>query len=118
LIFTYKGTTFGLDYQLFLLLFYIFLIPNWGINYNGDVYKCTAREFDGTHKVGEIDSLGLLKRTSDAYLPESKFKDYCDSCMLLPICTICLQTHMENPNDACPKAISDEDMEIDIRNLF
>ena len=88
------------------------------INYNGDVYKCTAREFDGTHKVGEIDSLGLLKRTSDAYLPESKFKDYRDSCMLLPICTICLQTHMENPNDACPKAISDEDMEIDIRNLF
>lgn len=88
------------------------------VNFNGDVYKCTAREFDGAHKVGEIDPLGLLRRTSYAYLPESKFKDYCDSCSLLPICTICLQTHMENSNDACPKVISDEDKEREIRNLF
>lgn len=88
------------------------------VNYNGDVYKCTAREFNGAHKVGKINSLGLLRRTSEAYLPESKFKDYCDSCSLLPICTICLQTHMENPNGACPKVISDEDKEREIRNLF
>lgn len=88
------------------------------INYNGDVYKCTAREFDGSHKVGEINSLGLLGKAKEAYLPESKFKHYCDSCSLLPICTICLQTHKENLNDACPKEISEEDKERQIRNLF
>ena len=55
MIFTYKGTTFWLDYQLFLLLFYIFLIPNWGkslrtVNFGehvenlhyGSFKRCTA----------------------------------------------------------------------------
>jgi len=69
------------------------------INYNGDLYKCTARDFTTAKRAGYLDETGeaiwennYLDRRMDA-----KFKNKpCLSCRLLPICNGgCSQHAME-----------------------
>lgn len=88
------------------------------INYNGDVFKCTARDFDSTHKLGKLDTNGNLTNVDATYHSSMRIKPYCHECSLLPICTICSQTHRENLSNECPKIISKDDKEGQIKRRF
>lgn len=88
------------------------------INYNGDVFKCTARDFEIPNRIGELDKDGGLVNISKSYLVDNRFTVDCSDCSLLPICTICSQVHKENPYDGCPKKISDRDKEHQIKLHF
>lgn len=69
------------------------------INYDGLVYKCTARDFNATSKCGELTRSGLIK------WDYNKLKEYCftaipqkcQECVLLPCCPgNCSQSLIEN----------------------
>ena len=69
------------------------------INYNGDLFKCTARDFTTEKRAGFLDDDGNLN-WEDNYLErrmDVKFKNKpCLSCRLLPICNGgCSQHAME-----------------------
>lgn len=70
------------------------------INYNGDIFKCTARDFETKNRAGYIDDEGVLIWEND-YLErrmEAKFKNKpCLSCRIMPLCNGgCTQHAMEN----------------------
>ena len=70
------------------------------INYNGDVFKCTARNFATADRAGFIDDDGTL-RWNDGYIDgrmTAKFKNPpCLRCKILPLCNGgCSQHAMEN----------------------
>lgn len=87
------------------------------INYNGDVFKCTARDFKPSHKTGSLGLGGKLKIEDEAKRSSIRFKDVCNKCSLLPICTICSQTHLE-AEEKCPIQISNEEKEHQIQMRF
>lgn len=88
------------------------------INYNGDVFKCTARDFDPAHRLGKLNPDGELVDVDAAYKSGMRIRPYCVECSLLPICTICSQAHRENRTGSCPKTISEDDKEGQIRRYF
>lgn len=58
------------------------------INYNGDVFKCTARDFESKSREGVLLEDGTIEWNSiHSKRMDSKFKNApCLSCKLLPIC--------------------------------
>jgi uncharacterized protein len=78
------------------------------INYNGDIYKCTARDFTGSNRAGFIDDDGKLV-WDDGYLDrrmEAKFHNApCLKCRILPVCNGgCSQhalEHLKNGTEYC-----------------
>lgn len=69
------------------------------INYNGDIYKCTARDFTTPNRAGYINENGELV-WNDGYLDKrmsSKFNNKpCKSCRIMPLCNGgCSQHAME-----------------------
>lgn len=70
------------------------------INYNGDIFKCTARDFTKAAREGYIDEQGELVWENDSLERRMniKFKNKpCLSCKILPICNGgCSQHAMEN----------------------
>lgn len=87
-------------------------------NYNGDVFKCTARDFSHSNRIGYLNSDGTID-FSEKILPFShRFKAQCDGCSLLPICTICAQARIESTSQGCPRTISESDKEHQIRSRF
>lgn len=59
------------------------------INYNGDVYKCTARDFVATKREGYLDKLGNIIWENDALNKRLniKFKNQsCLKCRIMPLC--------------------------------
>lgn len=91
------------------------------INYNGDIYKCTARDFNKINSIGEIKNDGSINYNHNREKLYSKlffFKD-CDSCILLPICRICIQARIEHKNKIyCFKNIPEEDKQRQIQRHF
>ncbi len=75
------------------------------INYDGNVYKCTARDFDEKNSCGKLSFSGqiywdveVVKKRLGLELPE-----YCRKCVLLPSCNgICSQNLLENESMKCP----------------
>ena len=74
------------------------------INHNGDVYKCTARDFNGDNKEGTLifggqilwDAEKVLRRLS------TKAPNICRECSLYPSCIgICSQVLMEQSFNTC-----------------
>jgi uncharacterized protein len=69
------------------------------INYNGEVYKCTARKFLSEAKEGDLQDDGTIAWNEKYYKRlDSKFKNKpCLSCSILPICNGgCSQLAIEN----------------------
>jgi len=61
------------------------------INYNGYVYKCTARDFDDTkHSDGFLNKEGVIEWIPEKFykrLGSSTFEnEFCENCKLLPLC--------------------------------
>jgi len=70
------------------------------INYNGDIFKCTARDFESKNRAGYIDSDGVLIWENDHLERRMKAKfnnKPCLTCRIMPLCNGgCTQHAMEN----------------------
>ena len=74
------------------------------VNYNGDLYKCTARDFTKGNKEGQLTDEGLTWYERYDQRLNSKFKNKpCLECPIMPICNGgCSQQALENLNrDYC-----------------
>lgn len=88
------------------------------INYDGNVYKCTARDFSSEQPSGKLNSLGLIEWNAPLLLDRLALDipQKCKDCLLLPSCTgICSQKKVEakdNEQIPCPfeNLISKEDV--------
>lgn len=88
------------------------------INYNGDVYKCTARDFSSERPLGYLNSLGIIEWDTDEIKKRLSLKipTKCRYCKLLPICPgICSQKLFENKQTdeiSCPynKSLNENDI--------
>ena len=88
------------------------------INYDGNVYKCTARDFSSEQPSGKLNSLGLIEWNAPLLLDRLALDipQKCKNCLLLPSCTgICSQKKVEakdNEQIPCPfeDLISKEDV--------
>ena len=82
------------------------------INYNGDIFKCTARSFNHHERIGILENDGNITETERAKLYNiNRFRPQCRSCKLLPICVICIQKKIEN--NTCE--IKKEDIDCQLR---
>jgi len=69
------------------------------INYNGDVFKCNARDFDTNNREGILNEEGSIiwnKRRDKRMSEKIIFNKSCSECNILPICGGgCSQQHIE-----------------------
>lgn len=76
------------------------------INYDGEVYKCTARDFKKENSIGYIDPTGkfIPNPVYYKYFTSSFFENpKCLACEVLPSCYgMCLQKKIENKLPSCP----------------
>lgn len=88
-------------------------------NYNGDVFKCTARKFDSKKRIGFLTTDGDIQfENGFVNIPQIGIYTECKGCKILPLCTICRQEHEENKINHCPRNISLEDMNNQILQRF
>ncbi len=70
------------------------------INYNGDVFKCTARDYETKSREGVLEESGVItwNETLQKRMYDTRFKNKpCLECKILPICNgSCSQKRMEN----------------------
>ena len=76
------------------------------VNYNGDVFKCTARDFSTENRCGKLNDQGIISWKYD------RLKEYCmysvpqqcSDCVLFPSCpSLCSQSIIESKdNFECP----------------
>lgn len=81
------------------------------INYNGEVFKCTARKFSSEAKEGALNEDGSISWNEKYYHRlDSKFKNKpCLSCPILPICNGgCSQHAIEHTEDYCVYNFDDQ----------
>lgn len=86
------------------------------VNFNGDVYKCTARDFTRENRLGELDNDGTIKWDDPQFVKRrvcEKFnKSVCNKCRIFPICGGgCIQKTLEFDSEYCIKYKSE--LEID-----
>lgn len=82
------------------------------INYNGDIYKCTARDFLPELREGILHADGAIsynERYHDRM--ESRFSNKtCLGCRIFPICNVCTQKRLEEfEEDVCVRDISEQE---------
>lgn len=88
------------------------------INYDGSVYKCTARNFAKTKPLGRLNSLGVIEWDTNEVDKRMALElpNKCMTCKLLPCCPgICSQKKLENTDSdsiSCPfeKCLSIDDI--------
>ncbi len=82
------------------------------VNYDGSVYKCTARDFNEQNRLGRLcdDGTVLWDRMHPDKRYESKFSDpNCHRCRIAPLCGGgCSQMSFDRPHtDRCPMGYSE-----------
>lgn len=82
------------------------------INYNGDFFKCTARDFKRESRSGHITPNGTLiwdTGRKEAWEKAKFTNTVCHTCRIAPICLGgCRQHNLENPQDGkCPMGYSE-----------
>lgn len=91
------------------------------INYNGDIFKCTARNFEPKNRIGFLNNSGqIIFENPKLSNIDLRFKEDCNDCKLLPLCTICIQKHIECRHyGKCPYGnIPENDKSNQILNRF
>lgn len=92
------------------------------INYNGDVYGCTARDFNKDNRIGFLDESGVIqfdeekvhKRNTSKYS-----KPVCKECRIAPLCGGgCKQRASESKTEACTMGYSEDDMDNIVLKIF
>lgn len=75
------------------------------INYNGEVFKCTARDFSSQNSVGKLTRGGEIEWNETCEKREQANtlnRENCLKCSILPICNAgCSQKRLENPLEHC-----------------
>lgn len=94
---------------------------NLVINYNGDIYKCTARDFDPAMKEGTLQPDGSIV-WNNRYHDRLKLiygMPVCQQCAIFPLCNCgCSQNRLEYSHESCncPYGYSSEEKENIIRD--
>ena len=92
------------------------------VNYNGDVYKCTARNFSAENRYGILLSDGTIawdQQKLEKRKHAKMNKEICKSCRILPLCGGgCAQNSVENPDNFCGLAFTESDKDRIIFNHF
>lgn len=89
------------------------------VNYNGDIYKCTARDFKPENRLGYIDVTGkIIYNTIASKRTEMRLTKQCLTCRMLPICTICFQQRSESMDGLCPAPHTYNNATINIAKYF
>ena len=89
------------------------------VNYNGDIYKCTARDFKQENRLGYIDDTGDIIYNNNAEKRKAtRITKQCLTCRILPICTICFQQRSEAIDGMCPTPHTYENATINITKYF
>ena len=84
------------------------------VNYNGDIFKCTARDFSSNNRVGILMRSGSIKYNRDvmeARRNSKFFKPICRKCRIAPLCGGgCTQKSYEgNDPSTCTLGFTDSD---------
>lgn len=93
------------------------------INYNGDVFACTARDFSQENRIGFIDANGVIHYDTDTVAKRNNLKlskKICKSCRIAPLCGGgCKQRASESPDgDKCTFNYTDEEIDNMILDIF
>ena len=92
---------------------------NYIINYNGVIFKCTARDFNETNRIGYLKPDGQIQFTELGMHRQNKiFSSQCMYCRRLPICPICSQIKFESKDNTCPIRIDNKCISANIRTYF
>lgn len=82
------------------------------VNYNGDIYKCTARDFTESNRFGILSDDGkIIIDKNQKHACVSKFdKEFCHTCRIFPICGgCCTQRARESQKDVCTNGNTEYD---------
>lgn len=93
------------------------------INYNGDVFGCTARDFTIENRIGQLDSKGVIHFNNELVDKRNNLKlskSVCQNCRIAPLCGGgCKQRAIEdNYDDRCTMEYSESDMDRIILDIF
>ena len=86
------------------------------VNYNGDVFKCTAREFTRESRLGVLKQDGTVIWDEEAMRKRDAAKmskKICRECRIAPVCgSGCKQSNIENANhDGCNRGFTEKDID-------
>jgi len=87
------------------------------VNYDGNIYKCTARNFDEKNSEGIINSEGRLiwnKNHRKMITKDSLNIEICFSCKIFPICLGGCSQHLRENNEVC--VYSSEEIDLILKN--
>lgn len=91
---------------------------NLVINYDGNVYQCTARDFTEENSLGKLQPNGTIIFNERYYQrKQSLIKGECHSCRLLPICPMCSQRRFET-KQRCPYNNSEQALQENLIGYF
>lgn len=81
------------------------------VNYNGGIFKCTARDFAPKNRLGVLETNGDVTFNQNySKRISQRFNTDCFNCKILPICTVCSQKRYEANNiNKCPISITEQD---------
>lgn len=92
---------------------------NYVFNYNGDVFKCTARDFKTEHRIGHLNENGTIDFNGSALIRSKKsMTSDCPTCRRLPFCPICSQVRSESKDGKCPVNIQADVIQSNIHQLY
>lgn len=93
------------------------------INYNGEVFKCTARDFTSQNRSGYLSSNGTIMWEQDSLekrLALKFSKSSCHKCRIAPLCGggCCQRAHESKYGEQCMYSYSESDIDQIIYNRF
>jgi len=93
------------------------------INYNGDAFGCTARDFIPRNRIGQLTDDGHIRYDNDMYERRNRSKlskEICRTCRIAPICGGgCKQKAYESMNNEnCTFGYSEEDKDNIVLDIF
>lgn len=94
---------------------------NMVINYDGLLFRCTARDFTEKNSIGKLTANGCeFKPTNFSSLSKSgiPFGKVCMHCRILPICPNCAQVRYEHGDKGCPTNTASKGVAINIKSAF
>lgn len=93
------------------------------INYNGDVYKCTAREFNKENRLGVLSEDGTIIWDEEKIKNRKGIrlsKEVCQRCRIAPICgSTCAQRGLDTEeSDQCIRGLDESGKDNVVLNQF
>ena len=89
------------------------------INYDGNVFQCTARDFTKNNRMGMLQADGEILY-NDAFISRrfAQIKEECVTCRILPICPLCSQRKYETDEMKCALKHDDHVIKQNLKGHF